>query len=241
MYTHAHTYIHTYLYFFKSYIVGLEKNNLWKHLTKNYSVISTHAQAIFLIEQIFTQPMHSNVNEMILGDTCVGMLVKTQKAIIYPNKVIIEHSCAFCALHWMPCHGSGMWSWGTRIEGGWCDDDDDKLGTRRFGQSEWRRGVAACGAWLSSHQVLAGSAGTNSRVFTIDHGRAGSERLGLSRILPSLAPAELCLERAGRYWVISGNVTTGPGWILEIYYWLDIASKNVNGTVRNIVPHLCSL
>ena len=241
MYTYAHTYIHTYLYFLKSYIVGLKKNNLWKHLTKNYSVISTHAQDIFLIEQIFTQPMHSNVNEMILGDTCVGMLVKTQKAIIYPNKVIIEHSCAFCALHWMPCHGSRMWSWGTRIEGGWCDDDDDKLGTRRFGQSEWRRGVAACGAWLSSHQVLAGSAGTNSRVFTIDHGRAGSERLGLSRILPSLAPAALCLERAGRYWVISGNVTTGPGWILEIYYWLDIASKNGYGTVRNIVPHLCSL
>ena len=170
--------------------------------------------------------------EMILGDTCVGKDTKGNYLSKQGNN---------CALNWMPCHGSRMWSWGTRIEGGWCDDDDDELGTRRFGQSEWRRGVAACGAWLSSHQVLAGSAGTNSRVFTIHHGRAGSERLGLSIILPSLAPAALCLERAGRYWVISGNVTTGPGWILEIYYWLDIASKNVNGTVRNIVPHLCSL
>ena len=55
-------------------------------------MISTHARDIFLIEQIFTQPMLSNVNEMNLGDTCVGMLVKTQRAIIYPNKVIIEYS-----------------------------------------------------------------------------------------------------------------------------------------------------
>ena len=200
MYTHTHTYIHThihtYLYFFKSYIVGLKKNNLWKHLTKNYSVISTHAQDIFLIEQIFTQPMHSNVNEMILGDTCVGMLVKTQTAIIYPNTVIIEHSCAFCALHWMPCHGSRMWSWVTRIEGGWCDDDDNELGTRRFGQSEWRRGVAACGAWLSSHQVLAGSAGTNSRVFTIDHGR------GKTRVEYNIAQSCSCCALSRACWAL---------------------------------------